>query len=345
MNFIKNYVSTLSFLYFAYFFYSSNVTFLNFTSGSVWFVFNDMSFKVISIFHIIFILYFILLIPFYFVHTEPSKARLVYIYIWEIMRWGDNYGHKHKTALLAWGVKLFFVPLMLVWITNHCFNLINFSYTAYQNIDLAWWDFLTFFNMHFFMWAFTAILFFDVLFFTLWYLLEWTLFKNTIKSVEPTLLWWGVVLICYPPFNNNNITNLVGWYSKDFPQFSYVFFHIPLNIGILILMWIYAWASVSLGLKASNLTNRWIVRKWPYKYVRHPAYICKNIAWIIWWIPLFIVSFSDTNLSTFTVILWLSSWTFIYFLRAMTEEAHLSLDPDYIEYKKQVPYKFIPKVW
>jgi protein-S-isoprenylcysteine O-methyltransferase Ste14 len=32
-------------------------------------------------------------------------------------------------------------------------------------------------------------------------------------------------------------------------------------------------------------------------------------------------------------------------MRAITEERHLSQDPDYIQYKKDVPYRFIPKVW
>lgn len=344
MNFIKNYLSTISFLYFAYYFYSHNLTFLNFSSGSAGFVFNDFSFEIITVFHMVFTAYFFLLIPYYLVYKSSSKARLVYVYIWEIMRWWNNYDSKHKTALLAWLVKLFFVPLMLVWITNHCFNLINYTYNSYQNIGLLSWDFLAFFNMHFFMWAFTAILFFDVLFFTLWYLLEWPIFKNNIKSVEPTLLWWAVVLICYPPLNSN-LWNLVGWYSTDFPQFWNAAVHISLNITILILMWIYAWASIALWLKASNLTNRWIVMKGPYKYIRHPAYICKNTAWLIWWIPLVISSFYNPSISSVAVIFWLSSWAFIYFMRAMTEEAHLSLDPDYIAYKKEVPYKFIPKIW
>jgi len=344
INFFKNYFSTLSFLYFAYFFYSSNQHILSFTSGSVGFIFNDFSFKIISVFHFVFIAYFILLIPFYCFYTGLSKARLVYWYIWQIMKWWNNYDSKHTTALLAWIVKLFFIPLMLVWVTRHIFNLINYSYSSYQNISLLWWDFLTFFNTHFFIWAFTLILFFDVLFFTLWYLLEAPIFKNTIKSVEPTVIWWFVVIICYPPFNSS-LTNLVGWYSTDFPQFSDAIIHIPLNIGILILMGIYAWASVSLWLKASNLTNRWIVRKGPYKYIRHPAYICKNLAWMIWAIPLIMASFNDQNLATVTVLLWVVSWAFVYYMRAMTEEAHLSLDPDYKAYKQEVPYKFIPKFW
>jgi len=57
------------------------------------------------------------------------------------------------------------------------------------------------------------------------------------------------------------------------------------------------------------------------------------------------VSFQNPETNTFAILLGLIAWAFIYYMRAMTEETHLSLDPDYIIYKKQVPYKFIPKVW
>ena len=192
--------------------------------------------------------------------------------------------------------------------------------------------------------AFSVILFIDVFFFTMGYLLEAPFLKNTIKSVEPTIIWWIVAVMCYPPFNSN-ITNIIGWYSTDFPSFVNIYVHIWLNICILILMGIYSRASLSLGFKASNLTNRWIVTKWPYKYIRHPAYACKNIAWLIWGLPIVYVAISTDNTSLFAVLLWLLWWAFIYYLRAITEENHLSSDPDYEKYKKKVKWKFIPKVW
>jgi len=34
----------------------------------------------------------------------------------------------------------------------------------------------------------------------------------------------------------------------------------------------------------------------------------------------------------------------IYYVRAITEEPHLSLDPDYVKYCKHVKYRFIPGV-
>ncbi len=110
-------------------------------------------------------------------------------------------------------------------------------------------------------------------------------------------------------------------------------------------MWIYSRASISLGLKASNLTNRWIVTSGPYKYMRHPAYTCKNLAWWIGWLPILIVAFINWDIKTFIyALISLSGWSYIYYLRAKTEENHLSMDPDYIAYKKQVPNMFLPKL-
>jgi protein-S-isoprenylcysteine O-methyltransferase Ste14 len=94
---------------------------------------------------------------------------------------------------------------------------------------------------------------------------------------------------------------------------------------------IFAWASLSLGWKASNLTNRGIVRHGPYKYVRHPAYTAKLFVWYIQGI-----FFGQYFLGI------LLGFTLIYMLRAWTEERHLSLDPDYMEYRKAVKWKFIP---
>jgi protein-S-isoprenylcysteine O-methyltransferase Ste14 len=40
----------------------------------------------------------------------------------------------------------------------------------------------------------------------------------------------------------------------------------------------------------------------------------------------------------------LAGFAVIYFLRAWTEERHLSMDPDYLEYKNLVRWRFIPGV-
>lgn len=344
-NFFKNYISTLSLIGAGVFYYSHNERFINFSSGNLSLqFFPQFSLPSIYIFYMIIIAYAIFLIPFYsYYGSMTSKARLVFWLLWKAMQ-GKSWNTEEYIALRAWIVKLFFLPLMIVWLGQHIFNLINNTYSGLQNISLLSTDFLLFFNTHFFWIAFNAILFFDVFFFTLSYLLEAPFLKNTIKSVEPTLIGWAVALLCYPPFNSY-IGNIVNWYSTDFPQFWNMYVHLFFNTCILILMGIYAWASVALGWKASNLTNRGIVMKGPYKYVRHPAYICKNTAWFIGTFPILFASFQGGNVAFHSVLIASGTWAFLYYMRAMTEEAHLSADPDYLIYKNKVRYKFIPKVW
>jgi protein-S-isoprenylcysteine O-methyltransferase Ste14 len=104
--------------------------------------------------------------------------------------------------------------------------------------------------------------------------------------------------------------------------------------GLITVLWgVFAWASVALGWKASNLTNRGIVAHGPYRYVRHPAYASKLLVFYI----------QGFFLGQYFLGLMIGL-TIIYLLRALTEEWHLSLDPDYVAYKQQVKWRFIPGV-
>lgn len=347
INFFKNYFSTLLFIVLIYIFYSTHSHYVGYLSWVYGFHFlPGFQLNIQEVFLSVVKLYFVLLIPFYIFQEEKSKARIIISYLLRkiFQKKSPPFQPIEKTAILAWIVKWFFAPLMIFWLTGHIFNMTNNIYGATQHLSLLSSDFLIFFNQYFFHMAFSAILFFDVLFFTLWYLLEGSLFKNKIKSVEPTILWWFVALAAYPPINNATNT-LLWWYSTDFPQFWNMYFHIFFNILILISMGIYSRASISLWLKASNLTNRWIITSGPYKYLRHPAYVCKNFAWWIGGLPILITALTQWDIKTFFyAFLSLSWWSFIYYLRAKTEENHLSSDPDYIKYQKQVPNMLIPKL-
>lgn len=345
MNFLKNYFSTILFIFLLYNFYASNNYFLNFLSWNYSLSFYQFQVSSFDVFKVIFWSYAILLIPFYIFEKDKSKARIIINFIKNKI-YIKNYIIKdyEKTALLAWIVKAFFAPIMIFWLTWHIFWLLNNSYSFFNNIFNDGLAFAVFFKNNLFPTFFSAILFLDVLFFTLWYLIEWNIFKNKIKSVEPTMLWWTVALICYPPFNSG-LWNIIPWASNDMASFSNVYALVFFNTIILILMWIYTRASLNLWLKASNLTNRWIIKTGPYKYMRHPAYFCKNIAWWIGGLPIIINSFIVFDLRTFILsIISLSIRTYLYYLRAKTEENHLSLDKEYLEYKKQVPNMFIPKI-
>lgn len=236
---------------------------------------------------------------------------------------------EEKVSLLFYFVKLFFTPIMLKFAINDTGSLIKTFYSS----AIAGNAILTLYFPLFFYLILTV----DTLIFSFGYLVESPKLKNVVKSVEPTALGWLVALMCYPPFNDLS-GKILGWYSSDFSNFGNVSINIITGFLSLLLFSIYVWASVALGFKASNLTNRGIVSKGPYKYVRHPAYCAKNLSWWLMGIP-YIKTYG------FVAIFSLAVWSFIYFLRALTEERHLSQDPDYIDYTKKVKYMFIPGIF
>jgi protein-S-isoprenylcysteine O-methyltransferase Ste14 len=181
----------------------------------------------------------------------------------------------------------------------------------------------------------TTIFLIDTLYFTFGYLFESEFLKNKVRSVEPTAFGWFVALVCYPPFNDL-FGKFVPWAANDYMEFtSNLTATFIARLLVILLLLIYLWATLSLGTKCSNLTNRGIIKKGAYKYVRHPAYISKNLAWWIMLIPTISIA------GIFGMLIW----SLIYFFRAITEERHLIQDPDYVQYCKQTKYRFIPGVY
>lgn len=258
-----------------------------------------------------------------------------------------------KNTILFMLVKIFYVPLMLNFLVGNYKVLLDvFNINAFSTLKGATYE------------GYAAVLsfifFLDVLFFCFGYLFEAGFLKNKLRSVEPTLLGWAVTLICYPPFNGllSNAPNVIGgsvyalnaeagdlignflgmyfmgWSANDYIQFSSIGATFIARVAIVLSLLVYLWATLSLGTKCSNLTNRGIVMNGAYRYVRHPAYVSKNLAWWITTIPVMNVP----------VFVTMSVWSYVYYLRAVTEERHLSRDPDYIEYRKRTKYMFIPHV-
>ncbi len=281
------------------------------------------------------ILFAILLIPYYFTLPEnyATKSRRVYRSILKLP--GQMPDKEEKIASLATLVKFFFLPLMIIWFAEHIsFLLINIERFSRTGM----------FFPHGYFLFFHLILFADVMFYTMGYAIEHPRLNNEIRSVEPTILGWAVALMCYPPFNGMT-TSMIGWSSEDMPNYSSAGIQIIAANVMLVLMAIYAWASVALNFKASNLTNRGIVSGGPYRFVRHPAYITKNMFWWIGAMPVVAVSYGNGTEPFVKALIALFGWTFIYYLRAITEERHLLLDPDYVMYCKKVKYKFIPGIY
>lgn len=196
----------------------------------------------------------------------------------------------------------------------------------------------------------------DIAYFLIGYLFEFGK-KSLVRSVDNSLFGWLVVLACYPPLSEVS-SRLLSWGSTDFSRFNGNLSTFIATAVCIILLSIYIWATFSLGLRVSNLTNRGITNWGPYRYVRHPAYASLNLIWLIMALPLLQPRLEYTNwiIGSFKISLpfptlnWITlaaliAWMGLYFLRAITEERHLLQDPEYQSYCKKVKYRFIPKIY
>lgn len=272
------------------------------------------------------------ILVFRFFFNLPKRIRPIAFAIPKDTKFLDlSIDEKTRVALLSFVVKFFYFPLMLSFFIGHFFSVSNSLQNRPQELFTA----SSFFNWGFFF-LFNLMFLVDTLIFTVGYLLEARWLKNGIKSVDPYLSGWVVALLSYPPFNGAFEqlfrVNAEGL-NFFFNQYSVMF---ALRVLILLLYGIYVWATIALFTKASNLTNRGIVGHGPYRFIRHPAYAAKNIAWWLETLPYF---------TSFTQIIPLLIWNTLYVLRALTEERHLLKDPDYKEYVKKVKWRFIPKIF
>lgn len=246
--------------------------------------------------------------------------------------------HEEKTALLFALVKVFFIPIMLNFffadleVVRYYFPLWAHGHFVLNEAIFTTTAFPFLLNLLFCV---------DTSFFIFGYCIEAGVLHNRVRSVEPTAFGWGVALICYPPFNGFFGTYFSG-YTNDYVSLSSARATALVRIFILLFYLIYVSATVALGAKGSNLTNRGIVSSGPYALVRHPAYISKNIAWWIGIIPLLAIRRPFESLA---IIGSMALSSFVYFLRAITEERHLIRDPEYVDYCKRVRYRFIPYVY
>jgi protein-S-isoprenylcysteine O-methyltransferase Ste14 len=181
--------------------------------------------------------------------------------------------------------------------------------------------------------AYDAVFFVDCGWALIGYSLESRWLGNKTRSVEPTVLGWAAALSCYPPYNN-----VLGTYlplENGPARITDDNALLALRALTVLLFFVYATATVAFGFKFSNLTNRGVVSRGPYRLVRHPAYLCKCTAWWLEHLPTL----------TLTKAFFLSLLCGVYALRAWTEERHLSRDPEYRAYKQKVPWVLLPGVY
>ena len=228
-----------------------------------------------------------------------------------------------KHFALGWAIKAFFLPLMTVFLFGNIQWMIDNDLGQALSPDaFGWWLRLAFFI--------------DVAFATIGYMLTLRLLDNHIRSANPLLLGWVVAIICYPPFWNlieGQYLNFSGPESWEFWLASSPVLYSLWGAALLALIFFYSWSTAAFGLRFSNLTHRGIITGGPYALTKHPAYISKNI---FWWLSA--MPFLSSNGWEFAAkgCLLLGLVNAIYFVRARTEERHLSQDPAYAAYARWI---------
>ncbi len=225
--------------------------------------------------------------------------------------------------LRQWGVKGFFLPLMFTYmIGNFGFLTGNFNFNRLTGDFMALYDYLYGF-------IFTI----DLAFACVGYMFMFKVCDTHIRSAEPTLLGWVAAVICYKPFWEVLFYGAYFNYDDGYYWGHWLAENMPLKIlwgsTILALITVYSLATVSLGLRFSNLTFRGLVTNGPYRFSKHPAYVTKCISW--WMISIPFIS-SAGFWDAFRLSLLLAGVCAIYYVRARTEENHLSNYPEYVQY-------------
>jgi hypothetical protein len=254
---------------------------------------------------------------------EPRDA------LWQMGRammlhWDDVSARVIGQHLLGWLVKGYYLPLMFTYFCDNLDKLLHYDLNQLHGFKGI------------FDWAYFTLYFIDVALVSMTYLMSLKLTDTHIRSTEPTVLGWVVALVCYEP-----LWSLIGAqylaYDTSGGWGSWLG-GTPWLYGlwgslILLLVLIYVWSTIAFGGRFSNLTHRGIITNGSYRYSKHPAYLSKNLSWWLISMP-FMINVSVAQTVRCCLLLCLLNG--VYYLRAKTEERHLSLDPVYCQYARWI---------
>jgi protein-S-isoprenylcysteine O-methyltransferase Ste14 len=260
---------------------------------------------------------------FFFVDAGMREPRDAYWHVGRLLlgkrdfAWGIIGNHAR-----GWLIKGFFLPLMFVYLCHTLGDASRFIAPGETTSFIPWYEFL--YNL-----SYTV----DLVFATIGYILTLRIIDSHMRSTDASMLGWAVALICYHPFyslicgqylNYDGNSTFWGPWLAGLPTFQVLWGSV-----IIALLVVYAWVAITFGCHFSNLTHRGILTNGPFRYTKHPGYIAKNLSW--WLISIPFVSTRGWPFALRSCLLLLCT-NGVYFMRARTEERHLSADPDYVAY-------------
>ena len=253
-----------------------------------------------------------------------------------MLRFDEVDGRMVWEHLKCWIVKGFFLSLMTVYFLGNLNYFYNFDFKSIGSPK----------SIYDFMYNFVFTI--DLLFAVYGYMFTLKMFNSQIYSTEPTVLGWVVCLMGYSPFWSDVFFGKYFNYEDNFfwgnwfwgTQVMYSIWA-ALIIGCLT---IYALATVAFGYRFSNLTYRGLITTGPYRFTKHPAYVFKNISWWLISIPFIPTNGYAHALQTCILLFGINC---IYYMRARTEENHLSNYPEYVAYAEYMNdhsiFRWVPR--
>lgn len=238
----------------------------------------------------------------------------------------------HLKSLL---LRAFFVPVMLSYILGNTALMVDGYDDFIGSYMVDGQSGQAIIVLQFFVMVYFFLAVMDVLFAVIGYLFTLRLFDTHIRSTEPTFLGWFICIICYYPFFEIVLAPLLFDALYDNPKWDVWFTGLPTALvvlwGVLVMIGIglESLTTLTFGMRFSNLTYRGVVTEGPFRLTKHPQYIFKMMNRFCVYMPfLSVLGFFDMLLGMVAFI----GVCFTYYLRAKTEENHLSRYPEYVEY-------------
>lgn len=263
--------------------------------------------------------YFDYSVFFEYAYTAPVFLPLFLLicYLYSFYLEHDKLDLISRNTLLSGLIKIFYIPFLFG--------------ASIQSLDvLSSFNFIDFKLENYFEGLFYFGVLFDVMIGFSGYIVSSKLFNNKIIDVNDQWLGWFFCFLCYPPLIS--IYRIITTQQDNYIWTNWVKDNEPLYwiwAVILTLSWIVYWISTfAFGNKFSNLTWRGLIKEGPYRFHRHPAYLAKNIYWWMYTVPFFGVLFTEV-IYNFMALCFVS---FVYYMRATTEERHLKKFAEYQDY-------------
>jgi protein-S-isoprenylcysteine O-methyltransferase Ste14 len=229
-----------------------------------------------------------------------------------------------KTYLKSVPVRVYFLPIMYGFFLDQLSSFSHLSFDTPEKLVLSYS---------------TCVFFIDVVISIMAYALPLSIFGIRQWGVDYSMKGVFFTVVCYPPFwwiidsryvGHDDRYSWSSWLSS-YPVFSWIWaFFIVMALSL------YISAVLSLGFRFSNLIYKGLCDKGVYRYMRHPQYTGKILYY--WLIAVPFVSRTGNIKEIIYGILGLSIVSYVYYMRAKTEESFLMQYSEYFKYSSCVPF-------